>query len=60
MRQTLCSALGQMFKVLGKEHTAEDIYQFYMTRKIVVRKVEDAERRRPLAPDDVRYLNRMD
>ena len=45
LRQTLCTTLGQMFKVLGKEHTAFDIYQFYMSRQIVVRKVEDAERK---------------
>ena len=64
LRQTLCSTLGQMFKVLGKEHTAFDIYQFYMTRKIVVRKVETRERRRayrrPLAPDEATTLNRLD
>ena len=74
LRRTLCTTLGQMFKVLGKEHTAYDIYKFYMSRKIVVRKLEDRERRaksrkslwsddvgcrRPLAPDQVTGINRM-
>jgi len=73
LRQTLCTTLGQMFKVLGKEHTAYDIYKFYMSRKIVVRKLAQQERRqnsrkcwaddvscrRPLAPNQVTGINRM-
>jgi hypothetical protein len=57
LRRTLCTTLGQMFKLLGKEHTAYDIYKIYMTRKIVVRMLEDQERRarsrKPLWPDYV-------
>ena len=73
LRRTLCTTLGQMFKVLGKEHTAYDIYKFYMSRKIVVRKLAEQERRqnshkcwaddvscrRPLAPNQVTGINRM-
>ena len=39
-RQTLCSTLGDMFKALGSNHSASDIYYFYRTRKIVARKMK--------------------
>ena len=46
-REMLCSTLGDMFRVLGKEHSAASIYDFYQTRKIAVRKLADCERRQP-------------
>ena len=45
-RRTLCSTLGDMFKALGKDYTAAMIYNFYKSRKIVVRKVATAARRK--------------
>ena len=57
LRNTLCSTLGHLFKVLGKEHTAVDIYQFYLSRKLVVRKVADRERQQPRPQE---CLSRMD
>ena len=41
--------LGDMFKALGVYHTAADIHYFYLSRKIVARKVADAERRKTRA-----------
>ena len=46
LRSTLCSTLGDMFKALGKEHSASAIYTFYMSRKQVVRKVANWARRK--------------
>ena len=38
-RETLCTTLGDMFKALGPNHSAREIYYFYRSRKIVARKM---------------------
>ena len=48
-RVVKCSTLRDMFRALGRRHTAADIYYFYLTRKIVARKVAEAERRKTRA-----------
>ena len=48
LRSTDCSTLGDMFAAIGKEHSAFTIYDFYMSRMQVARKLGQTARR-PLA-----------
>ena len=45
LRSTDCSTLGDMFAALGKEHSADAIYDFYLSRFQVARKVSHTARR---------------
>ena len=45
-RHMLCSTLGQLFRVLGKQHNAASMYYFYNSRKLGVRKAAEVERRK--------------
>ena len=45
-REMLCSTLGDMFRVLGKEHSVDTIYYFYQSMKIVARKLSESDRRK--------------
>ena len=45
LRSADCSTLGDMFAALSKEHSADAIYDFYLSRFQVARKVSHTARR---------------
>ena len=45
LRSADCSTLGDMFAALGEEHSADAIYDFYLSRFQVARKVSHTARR---------------